>query len=149
MSGLQDRNSTLPDSLTLGREPSALYHGRFPTSISCEQPLLGSTLGIPVDLRLSRSRGPHRPIYRSRFCLVNRTEPWDTTSNRRLSARITCPDVRTKVLVRSLGGLEDGGGLFCPGSFTHSAKLLSCTWERDPWGTCRCFSEQSVLNPQH
>ena len=52
-----------------------------------------------------------------------------------------------KVLVRSLGGLEDGGGLFCHGSFTHSANLLSCSWERDPWGTCRCFSDQSVLNP--
>ena len=44
--------------------------------------------------------------------------------NWRLSARITCPDIGTKVLVRSLGGLEDGGGLLCRGSFTHSAKLL-------------------------
>ena len=143
---MQDRKSTLPDSLTLGRESSALYHVRFPTSISCERPLLGSTLGTPVDLRLNRSRGPHRPVYRSRFCLVNRTEPWDTSVNWRLSTRITCPDIGTKVLVRSQGGLEDGGGLLCPGSFTHSAKLLSCPWEHDPWGTCRCFSEQSVLS---
>jgi hypothetical protein len=82
-------------------------------------------LGIPVDLRLNRSRGSHHPVYGSRFCLVNRTESWDTSVNWRLSARITCPDVGTKVLVRSLGGLEDGGGLLCPGSFTHRAKPLS------------------------
>jgi hypothetical protein len=54
-------------------------------------------------------------------------------------ARIICPDIGTKVLVRPLGWLEDGGGLLCPGSFTHSPKLLSCPWERDPWGTCQCF----------
>jgi hypothetical protein len=119
---LQDRKSTLPDSLTLGREPSALYHGRSSTSISCEQPLLGSTLGIPVDLRLNRSRGPHRPIYRSRFCLVNRTEPWDTPSNRRLWARITCPDVGTKVLVRGgpSVGWRTGVGCSAPGHL-HTA----------------------------
>jgi hypothetical protein len=58
LSGLQDRNSTLPDSLTLGWVPGALYHGRFSASISCEQPLFGSTLGIPLDLRLNHSSGP-------------------------------------------------------------------------------------------
>ncbi len=31
--------------------------------------------------------------------------------------------------------------MLCPGSFTHSAKLLSCPWERDPWGTYRYFSD--------
>ena len=120
--GLQDRNSTLPDSLTLGWDPGALYHGRFSASISCEQPLFGSTLGIPADLRLNRSRGPHRPVYRSRFCLVNRTEPWDTPSNRRLWARITCPDVGTKVLVRGgpSVGWRTGVGCSAPGHL-HTA----------------------------
>jgi hypothetical protein len=29
-------------------------------------------------------------------------------------------------------------------SFKYTPKLLSCPWEqRDPWGTCRCFSEPS------
>jgi hypothetical protein len=42
--------------------------------------------------------------------------------NWRLSAHITGPDVGTKVLVRSLGGLEDGGGQggpVCPESSTQ------------------------------
>ena len=53
----------------------------------------------------------------------------------------------TQVLVRSLGGLEDGGGLLCPGSFTHSAKLLSCPWERDPeiFSLIRRNSQDEVL----
>ncbi len=54
-----------------------------------------------------------------------------------------------KVLVRSLGWLEDGGGLsLAAKSFTHSTKLLSCPWGRDPretWFDVSVRTQHSAL----
>ncbi len=35
------------------------------------------------------------------------------------------------------------------GSFTHSARRLSCPWGRDPWGTRNCFVSCPYSFPQH
>jgi hypothetical protein len=55
------------------------------------------------------------------------------------SDKMTCPDIGTRSPTAA-GGLEDGGGLLCQGSFTHSTKLLPSPWERAHGG-----HEQSEL----
>ncbi len=51
LSGLQDRNSTLPDSLTLSRwPPESCLTGGVIGFHPCDQPLLGSTLGTPASI---------------------------------------------------------------------------------------------------
>ena len=79
---------------------------------TCDQLLFGSTLGgldrvgLTVrytDLDYVSLTGP------------NLGHTFESTPD----GHILCPDIGTKVLVRSLGGLEDGGGQICPESSTH------------------------------
>ena len=64
------------------------------------------------------------------------------------ATRFTCHDIVTKILFRSLGWLEDGGGLSLLSGHLHTApSALSCPWGHDPWGTWRDFDGQSVFNP--